>query len=475
MAVQTSGAGRSAWFAILFVLTCIVSFNSYTSVNVISRVGLTHAIVDRGELTIDPVEFFTVDKAYWQGHYYCDKAPGVSLLCVPAAYVANWAADLAGTPEPLMVRKPYPGRILARYLLITTACFLVTTLLFAGLAVYAFQRGLQRLGVDPATIAITTVALAFASPFYIWSTTVFGHATGAALLFLGLAAGWLRYDERVRYLLAGLALSLAMLTDLTTAPPGLIVSLYLLLADGERRLPVLARRAVWLFAGAVPAAVTLGVYNQLAFGSPFHLGYSSVAGFEGMKAGFFGLTYPTWEKLYGITLSGYRGLIWISPVSFLALIALFWRWPQPHRALFAMVTAIAVYYLLLNASYFYWHGGYSLGPRHLTPMIPFILFALALRLAQPGVSAKVKWSVAGLTALSMVVTLVATSINVETPDDGQGMLTGHIIPRLAEIGINFRKPGFADPLWFAVVQWLLALRAGALLAAPVMSRKNPAI
>ena len=54
-----------------------------------SRLNLTLAIVEQGTLSIDDYYENTGDYAYFEGHYYLDKAPGPSFLAVPvyaAAY-----------------------------------------------------------------------------------------------------------------------------------------------------------------------------------------------------------------------------------------------------------------------------------------------------------------------------------------------------------------------------------------------------
>ncbi len=50
-----------------------------------SRFDLVRAIVEQQTLRIDAYHDNTYDKAYYQGHYYSDKAPGLALLAVPAA------------------------------------------------------------------------------------------------------------------------------------------------------------------------------------------------------------------------------------------------------------------------------------------------------------------------------------------------------------------------------------------------------
>src|SRR5258705_9840378 len=50
-----------------------------------SRFDLVRAIVEQGTLRIDAYHENTFDKAYYEGHYYSDKAPGLALLALPAA------------------------------------------------------------------------------------------------------------------------------------------------------------------------------------------------------------------------------------------------------------------------------------------------------------------------------------------------------------------------------------------------------
>src|SRR5262245_62035968 len=54
-----------------------------------SRFDLTRAIVERGTVAIDAFHENTGDKSERDGHYYCDKAPGLSWLAVPPYALAH--------------------------------------------------------------------------------------------------------------------------------------------------------------------------------------------------------------------------------------------------------------------------------------------------------------------------------------------------------------------------------------------------
>ena len=61
----------------------------------------------------------------------------------------------------------------------------------------------------------------------------------------------------------------------------------------------------------VPVIIEAG-YNTLAFGSPFAMGYNHLAGpqvfQQGQSQGFFGVTYPHLDALWGTTFSPYRAI-----------------------------------------------------------------------------------------------------------------------------------------------------------------------
>jgi hypothetical protein len=165
-------------------------------------------------------------------------------------------------------------------------------------------------------------------------------------------------------------------------PLALIVVLALLTvrdAAPDAALSVLGRV---LAGGAVTAAV-LAAYNIAAFGSPFHLGYASEQSFEQMRQGLFGITYPQVWRMRELLVGSYRGLLPIAPLIALTPIG-YWYVTSSHqpplsgagRMAVIVGAAIPLFYLVLNASYFYWEGGWIFGPRQMGAALPF--FGLAL-------------------------------------------------------------------------------------------------
>ena len=80
-------------FLLLF-LTSAYFLPRWASWSQNSRLDLTMALVDKGTLSIDDYYTNTGDYAAFEGHFYTDKAPGVSFLGVPVYAVYKAVAAL---------------------------------------------------------------------------------------------------------------------------------------------------------------------------------------------------------------------------------------------------------------------------------------------------------------------------------------------------------------------------------------------
>ncbi|HQH36609.1 MAG TPA: hypothetical protein PLS77_12975, partial [Anaerolineaceae bacterium] len=72
------------WMIFLLLLICYTYFlPRWADWSQNARLDLTLAFVDEKTLSIDNYYQNTGDFAYFEGHYYLDKAPGPSFLAVP--------------------------------------------------------------------------------------------------------------------------------------------------------------------------------------------------------------------------------------------------------------------------------------------------------------------------------------------------------------------------------------------------------
>jgi hypothetical protein len=169
-------------------------------------------------------------------------------------------------------------------------------------------------------------------------------------------------------------------------------------------------------AGALVALVPLALYNLIAFGTLFKLGYEGVVGFSGMHQGLFGLTYPKVAVIGEILGGAEKGMIWVAPILVVAPIGLaLMIWRRETRGLGLLAVAVAVIVVLINASYVYWDGGSSTGPRLSVPAIGFLALGLGpLWAACRHLALRVGLVI--LLAASMALNLIIAAVDITSPE-----------------------------------------------------------
>jgi hypothetical protein len=407
-------------------LTYAMFSNANPGANTKSRLALVLSIVEHGQLRIDGFAGTTIDKAQVGGHYYSDKTPGMSLMAVPVAKLFTTLAA-AGGHEPVWLDGA--GRPSAAYKILLYVVGIFTSALPTALAVAVLYRVALRVGDDAAAALFAALAFGFATPAWGWATTFLGHAASGSIQFLALAALLAAADkdgQRRAFpldLLAGALLGWSIVVEITAGPSAVMIALFRLVT--AQRSAVRAGAALAL--GGLAAITPLLIYNGVAFGSPFKLGYGAVVGFEGMQQGFFGVRLPSLQVIWEILFGWRRGLLWVAPILLLTPAALWHLMAQSRwRPLAILIIAIAAYYVLLNSSYFYWDGGDSTGPRHLTPTLPFLCLPLCLLWRR--VDRRV---LAGLLALSVAATLVCAAVTMTVDASIPRPLLDHLLPAFA--------------------------------------------
>jgi hypothetical protein len=401
---------RQSRAAIVLGFTLLFSYGYYYQAggwNQNSRFALVRAILERHTLQIDAYQLHTGDRAIWRGHYYSDKAPGASLLALGPVQAARVVSRRAGVdPES------FPGIAWTSYV-----AALVTSGLFTMIAALGVFWLSLRWGASLEGALFAATAYGLASPAWAYATLFIGHGQAAGCLMIAFVAADALDERSARRralaVLVGAGGGWAVVTEYQAAIPAIFIGLMAL--DRVRRED---RRDLVTVVGAIAmgvsiAAAPLLVYDALAFDSPFHLGYSSEEGFKELQTGFFGITYPKLSTIRELLFGSYRGLLPLSPLMALTPIGLVRLARQGRVAPAVVAGAIGAYYLLLNASYFFWEGGWFYGPRQLSPALPFLALGLAplWDLARRGVRAVL---VGGL-IWGVAVTLIAVSTTPQAP------------------------------------------------------------
>lgn len=441
-----------ATITVAAVLSSYAYFYQGGGWNANSRFDLTRALIEHHTFRIDAYHGNTGDKSFFNGHYYSDKAPGLSLAAVPVWEIASVALRLAGK-DPLSER----SIILKSYLSTIILVGLPTALAVGCVFLLSLEFGAS---VGGATFGALTFGLA--TPMWCYATEFWGHAPAGAFLLFAYFAAWHVHTSgslrRDLWLSAGVGLlgGWATVTDFTAAPAAAIVAFLAL----TYALPVSRSRAmrvgIGIAAGALGGVAVLFACQILAFGSVFNLGYMHHA-FPGstivgtMEEGLVGVTYPKWHALYGILIGRERGLLPLSPVLALAPLGLvlLWRDTKFKKAGVAAVS-IATYFVLFNASVSAWSGGNSFGPRYLSLGLPFLVLGLPPLWSRAGVL--LRFALGILSLWGAALSLIAVSANPAPPFS----LPGHRFPVLDLLWPAFRlghTPMRGDA-------WSLGQRAG---------------
>jgi hypothetical protein len=361
------------------------------SVNHSSRFALTEAIVDHNTLNIDHIGEQAFDWSRHNGHYYTNKAPGLSLLA---------------TLPYLFAKKLYTalGQSLSRYDAVVFVNYFVSVipLVLTGFLIYQFTGQL--------TLAAIYMFGTIGFPF---SAMPWGHPLAAFFL---LACHW--FCKNNNWLMTGLLFGLAVLTEYSAALYLFVLPLFM--ADLKPNYKKSITR--FTLGGLIPA-VLFFYYHWVCFGSPLTLASESQnADLNSLGRGaLFGvLNTPSLKVAYDLLLSFTRGLLIICPVLALSF-ATFRKRPITNDNKAFLV--IFLLFLLFNSSYNGWHGGWASGPRYLIPAIPFLVLLLS--------QAK-KNHVFVLLALASIINNVAILAVNTMAIPGYNLLFGEIYPNLTK-------------------------------------------
>jgi hypothetical protein len=403
---------QSLLHALVIVATLLVSYAYFyqgEDWNQNSRFDLTRAIVEQQTLRIDAYQENTGDKAFWAGHFYSEKAPGLALTAIPV-WEAGRLAARAARKDPSSSRS-----VVAERYLVTVVSVALPSAVAAGCLFFLALK----LGASVNGAGFAAVALGLATPFWCYATVFWGHGPSAAcLLFAFTAAVALRefnspWSDLLLGTSVGLAAGWATVTEFPAGLPAAILALVALAYAWPSSGRVL-RVASGVVIGALPCILVIMIFNALAFGSPFRLGYTYNVSFPWVKQGWFmGLTYPKADILREILVGRYRGLLPLAPLVAAAPLGLWLLWTHHARRSALALAAISLYYVLFNASVGGWNGGACYGPRYLSPALPFLCLPLALLWTRGSVLFRSLLTVLALYGAG--ISLIAVSTDIQPP------------------------------------------------------------
>jgi len=450
-----------------FALACAAVYQHVIGWNEHSHFAQVRAF-DHGTAIIDRYHRTTGDRAYYHGHYYSDKAPGLGLFLLPAYHVAVTTGLAA------------PAGIGTIHLMVVFGCVLPVAVMLL-LVCWLVER------LDPGWGPAVAITLGVGTLLLPFSTLLFSHVFSACLGFAAFCLLWRKRRRRPErgsaigpILAAGILAGYGISTEYPLALLTVVLGVYV----AWRKAPA---KAVLAYGGGVLIGIVpLLLYDWWAFGSPFHVSYASVAA---NSSGIFGLVGPSLRSAVRLLVSD-RGLFVVTPVVAAAIAGIVVLYREGRREDALVPAAVAATYLAYNMCYYLPFGGAVPGPRFLITVLPFLAVPMAAAYRKAPIATLSLAVVSAATMATATITLPILSTSASTRIWWRLLEAGHFSTRDANVAafagfavLGILAAGLATPkprvtrhdLELALLglgSWFVIRRAGpALLAHDLATRQ----
>lgn len=386
-----------------------------------------------------------------EARYYPSKAPMLSFLGAPVyAALKALKAPVSESSQVLFSR--------------------LFILVIPTLVMLVFLRRFLAATLAPEAADTLTVVYALGTLAFSYAEQFLSHQLTAVLLFGTFYSAWrvVRGDWPERGLLVAGAFAGAVVFTEYTGALGVVCVASYVVAGRWRQWSSLGRGAAFVLAGAAPFLLALMAYHQACFGHPLTSGYKFLndAAYQGWHlGGFLGIRYPDPRAFLLSAFSPLRGFFTLSPFLLLAFVGLS-KLKTMDRPQWVMLIVLLLGNAYFTSSFTYDSWGWTTGPRHLTPLVPFLLLPVGLGLERLAGKTGPAFSLAAGLCLSSVIAMsLVTQVNYIPNDlehvDAQGRF--NISTSLFGLAVPLVREG----VW--PVSWLNALTPNPLPGALIIA------
>ncbi len=366
---STPSFSRRIVMLLLVMMTWLYSF-SYQPIlhnpNEMVRLYATAALVETASYQIDPMRKrwgWVNDAALFKGHFFSVKGPLTTWLAAPGYVIALGIAKLQGQPHPKLSHALWWSRLSST--IVPTLLFLWWLLPLLG-EVISVPLGRDALWLT----------LALGSNGFAYSVMMVSHMIAGVCAYIAWQRISSKPDHPKAWLYTGIWIAATTAAEYT----GVVISVVLMVAALMQARGTKSRG--WLIAGAM-IPTTLVMHMQWAcFGNPLspgHLHMENPSFRQFHERGVFGADHFYPEAASQLLLSPTFGLFVLSPILLFGLLGI-WRClrsaqPWTSGGKLAVLTVGLMWFECAWLSN--WRGGWTVGPRYLTPILPLMVWLSA--------------------------------------------------------------------------------------------------
>lgn len=399
----------SAWIFIQILLPSPVGTNPMSRMASMAALCSENRFEINSYIKEDPKFDWTVDWAKTpDGRYFSNKSPGTALLGAPIFCIVDKLFFGKSETDPtLRSQIQYKARWIVSWLV----ALLLQILPMAAIVLWVQQK-MKEQDASLRAQRWVTLALLFGHTGAIYMNSLWGHGLSVVLCLLA----WLTMQSR-HWITFGFMLGLALLNDYSVALlfPGFIWVVYQETVHKDFDV----RAWIKIALGALAPALFWILYHMKSFGGPLTLpnAFQNPL-FLDLKENhhaWFGifLPYASPEIILRLLFGPERGLLFTQPWVLVAMyLGIKHRKLLDARMHFFMWSGFIMIFWM-NASFGGWHGGNTIGPRYLSPILPF--FALWIAPKWDMFSKKQKRALEWGLIVSMILFIVSYTITIEPP------------------------------------------------------------
>lgn len=353
-----------------------------------STLDLTMAIVDEHRFEIDSYANNTSDRAHYNGHYYSDKVPGTAFFTVPLYSVYKifiGEIPVHNVLDEDNISWKYQLFLFLVISLISAVCASLTIVLVYKTSKYFTSNEVHR------NLVVIVLGLGTLLPHA--GRQFNSHAVSTFFAFLCFYLIFKMKKEKVDLsFIAGIMGGLAILSEYRAII--VIIGVFIMVLNFRKREWILK-----FTTGVLLIYSILLLYNYSIYDSPFkdstqhgdiipfkeHI--RTLSCFELIKHNTDQPTplyvvqrlvsnKNTKQTVLRLLFYPFKGLIFYSPIIFFSFLGLFLMYKKNRVLSFIIAFCSSAYILHIASFSFVWWMGISFGPRHLTPLVPFLMIPL---------------------------------------------------------------------------------------------------